>query len=340
MAPFPSGIIERQTLRQVIKVTSLDSLKKNLRGISLPFTSPFTPEGALDTSALIRNLEKWSTTGITGLVALGSTGERVHLDQNEYLAVIETARAAVPSNLSLIVGAGQQSTIGTVKEVKAAASSGADAVLVITPSFYRSAITQDVLVDYYTVVADASPVPVMLYSMPALTGITIEPESIARLSEHSNIIGVKDSSNNMDGFSETVRLCPTDFAVMTGNGTVLLDALKLGASGGILAVGCAVPEVCVDVFHVFKSGAVARAEALQTKLTPFAAAVTTRFGIGGLKKALELAGYHGGTVRAPLRMPSEDQCEEIARLYNDVVTMTKISKSGKPGNYSTSHQSA
>jgi 4-hydroxy-2-oxoglutarate aldolase len=155
--------------------------------------------------------------------------------------------------------------------------------------------------------------------MPALTGIKIEPETIARLSEHPNIIGVKDSSNDMDGFSQTISLCPTDFAVMTGNGTVLLDALKLGATGAILAVGCAAPGACLEIFNAFRSGDVVRAEALQIKLTPFAAAVTSRFGIGGLKSAMELAGYHGGTVRTPLQMPNEEQRDEIARLYSAVM---------------------
>ena len=141
----------------------------------------------------------------------------------------------------------------------------------------------------------------MLYSMPALTGIKIEPETIARLCEHPNIIGVKDSSNDIAGFNETVKKCPTEFAVMTGNGTVLLDALKAGATGGILAVGCAVPEICVELFRLFKMGELERVEALQSKLTPFAAAVTTRFGIGGLK------GSHGPrwlSRRVSTRAPS------------------------------------
>ena len=315
-----NGIIARPKLQiGKHKVSKLDVLNENLRGLSLPFTSPFDSDGKLETSSLIKNLHKWSQTNIKGLVALGSTGERVHLNQYEYVSVIETARANLPPKLSLIVGAGQQSVIGTIEEVASAANAGADAVLVITPSFYRSAINQNVLFSYYTAVADASTVPVMLYSMPALTGITIEPETIARLSEHENIIGVKDSSNNMDGFSETIRLCPTNFAVMTGNGTVFLEALKRGASGAILAVGCATPEVCIDIFNSFKSGDVRRAEELQTKLTPFAAAVTTRFGIGGLKVAMDLAGYHGGNVRAPLQMPTAEQREEIAELRKCVI---------------------
>ena len=156
--------------------------------------------------------------------------------------------------------------------------------------------------------------PVLLYSMPALTGIKIEPETIARLSEHQNIIGVKDSSNDVAGFAATVKLCPAEFAVLTGNGTVLLDALSAGATGAILAVGCVVPRICVEIFDAFNRGDEKRASLLQAKLTPLAAAVTTRFGIGGLKAALDLADYRGGTVRAPLRPPDEAARAEIARL--------------------------
>lgn len=286
----------------------------NLRGIMLPTTTPFDADGQILSDAIRDNLRAWSKKGVIGFVVLGSTGERVHLDEREYLQVIETSRAAVPRDLVFIVGAGQQSTSGTISEIRKAAHAGADAVLVITPHYYRSAINQETLVSYYRAVADASPVPLLLYSMPALTGVKIEPETIARLSEHPNIAGVKDSSNDVAGFSETMRLCPDDFAVMTGNGTVLLDALQAGATGGILAVGCVAPEVCVEIFRAFNAGEREHAAAFQSKLTPLAAAVTTRFGIGGLKAALDMAGYHGGNVRAPLQMPDEDARREIRHL--------------------------
>ncbi len=236
----------------------------DLAGILLPTTTPFDSTGQISTADITSNIKDWTARGVTGFVVLGSTGERVHLDEREYLEVIEVSRAA--SDLILIVGAGQQSTISTIKEIKNAARAGAEAVLVITPYFYRPAITQETLVSYYTAVADAAPVPVLLYSMPPLTGIKIEPETVARLSEHPNIIGVKDSSNDIAGFSRTVELCPNDFAVMTGNGTVLLDALRAGATGGILAVGCAVPEVCVEIFRAFSAGEEERAEKLQEDL--------------------------------------------------------------------------
>jgi len=293
-----------------------DKLRKQLGGLLLPATTPFTINGDVDLEALRLNISRWCGTGISGLVMLGSTGERVHLDEREYRQILDTARASVSRDLAFIVGAGQQSTLKTIEEIRVAVEAGADAVLVITPYFYRSAITQETLLNYYSAVADAAKVPMMLYSMPALTGVKIEPETIARLSDHPNIIAVKDSSNDMNGFNQTVTLSPPDFAVMTGNGTVLLDALKNGATGGILAVGCVVPEVCLEIFQSFRAGEIAQAESLQEKLTPLATAVTTRFGIGGLKAAMDLAGYTGGTVRAPLQSPDDDQRAEIKKLLD------------------------
>ena len=286
-------------------ITSID----NLKGILLPTTTPFAPDGQISKTDITSNIKAWRARGVIGFVVLGSTGERVHLDEREYLDVIEVSRAATDS--VLIAGAGQQSTINTIKEIKNAAQVGADAVLVITPYFYRPAMTQETLINYYTAVADAAPVPVLLYSMPPLTGIKIEPETVARLSEHPNIIGVKDSSSDVAGFRRTVELCPADFAVMTGNGTVLLDALRAGAIGGILAVGCVVPEVCVEIFRLFGAQEIERAQRLQEELTPLASAVTTKYGIGGLKAALDFAGYRGGAVRAPLHAPDNAARAEI-----------------------------
>lgn len=298
------------------------SSTSDLKGILLPTTTPFDPNGRISTTDITSNIKQWTARGVIGFVVLGSTGERVHLDEREYLEVIEISRAAVEG--VLIAGAGQQSTIGTINEIKSAARAGAEAVLVITPYFYRTAITQETLVSYYTAVADEAPVPVLLYSMPPLTGIKIEPETVARLSEHPNIIGVKDSSNDIAGFRRTVELCPRDFAVMTGNGTVLLDVLRAGATGGILAVGCVVPDVCVEIFRLFMAGQEKRAEELQAMLTPLAAAVTTKYGIGGLKAALDLAGYRGGSVRAPLRAPDEAARSEIKELVDRFLSPLRV----------------
>lgn len=300
------------------------NLLEKLQGLLLPTTTPFKPDGTIDRDSVQGNLARWNQEGVSGYALLGSTGERVNLDESEYVQVIETAREAVPRELAFIVGAGQQSTRGTINEVKKAADAGADAALVLTPYFYRTAITQSALITHYAAVADAATVPVILYSMPALTGIKIEPQTIAELSSHSNIIGVKDSSADIDGLRETVSLVASrendgakDFAVLTGNGTVFYDALKAGAVGGILAVGCVASALCLEVLRAVKQGEAETARLLQEKLTPLAQAVTTKYGIGGLKAALDLIGYQGGAVRAPLAAPGEAARTEILRLLEN-----------------------
>lgn len=294
---------------------------KELGGILLPITTPFHDGGGLDVAGLRLNIRKWNQKRIRGYVLLGSTGERVNLDEREYLAVIEAAREEVAigeDGHAFIVGAGQQSTIGTVNEIRrVAATVPVDAFLVITPHFYRPSITQEALIEHYERVADDSPAPVILYSMPALTGIKIEPETAARLSQHEKIIGIKDSSADLEGLTKTIKLAREDFAVLTGNGTVLHQALLAGAWGGILAVACVAPALCLEIFSAVKSGETETAARLQSKLTPLAQAVTVRFGIGGLKGALEMNGYVGGTVRAPLSLPDDNARAEIRRCLEE-----------------------
>lgn len=284
----------------------------------LPITTPFRCDGALDLDALRSNIRKWNETGIIGYVLLGSTGERVHLDEREYVEIVATAREEVSPSMRFIVGAGQQSTRGTINEIQRVTEVGSiDAVLVITPGFYRPSITQAALVDHYREVADASPVPVILYSMPALTGIRIEPETAAVLSEHENIIGLKDSSLDTELLRTTIGSVADDFAVLTGNGTVLESALSAGACGGILAVGCVATSLCLAVFQTVNSGNSDLTASLQAKLTPLAQAVTTCFGIGGLKAALDMKGWKGGLVRAPLLMPDEAARSEIRQCLEE-----------------------
>ncbi len=319
-------MLSRYSLGKMASVQTL-TMSIKLNGILLPVTTPFLANEDVDTEGLKRNLATWNSTGVIGYVVLGSTGERANLDEAEYRLVIETARDVVPDELTFIAGAGQQSTRGTIREIQAAVKVGADAVLVITPSFYKSALTQDALITHYQAVADSSTVPVILYSMPDLTGIKIEPETAARLSEHPNIIGMKDSSNDVAKFAETVRLTGNDFAVMIGNGTVLCETLQAGATGGILAVGCVAPRLCIEIYQAVQAGHMDQARGLQDKLTPLARAVTKTYSIGGLKTAMEMVGLIGGNVRAPLQRPSQAATDEIAQLLKDA-NSTSASSAG------------
>jgi 4-hydroxy-2-oxoglutarate aldolase len=292
---------------------------KDLCGLFLPITTPFHKDESLDLGGLRANIRRWNETGISGYVVMGSTGERVHLDEAEYVQVIESARREVPTNLAFIVGAGQESTRATIAETRRAAAAGADAVLVITPHFYRGAITPRILIRHYQEIADAAPVPLVLYSMPDLTGVKIEPQTIAMLSSHPNIIGIKDSSADIENLGQTLKLVrdrreisdDQDFAVLTGNGTVLFEALAAGVDGAILAVGCVATDLCSAILNAMYSEDRSSAQELQQHLTPLARAITRTYGIGGLKAALEIIGYTGGAVRAPLQAASDEALIEI-----------------------------
>lgn len=274
----------------------------------------------MDTHALQRNLERWNETSVSGYVILGSTGERVHLNEDEILEVVSTARASVPTHMAFVVGVGRHSTLESIADARRAAEAGADAVLVITPHFYRAGMTQAALSNYYEQIADASPVPVVLYNIPQNTGVSLSVDTVARLAAHANIVGIKDSSGDMVSFVELVGLVSDKFAVLTGHASLLYAALSAGAQGAILAAACAVPEVAVRIARLVERGEHVEAREWQRKFTPFARAVTTRFGIGGLKHALDLCAYAGGFVREPLSMPDEAAGREIARLLAECRT--------------------
>jgi 4-hydroxy-2-oxoglutarate aldolase len=293
----------------------------SLSGVLLPFTTPFDEDESVDLKALRSNLARWNASGVAGFVALGSTGERVHLDARERAAVVETARECVPREKSFVVGVGEQGTRGTIEECRVAARQGADAVLVLTPHFYKGAMTQAALASHFEVVADSSPAPVILYNIPQNTGVALAPETVARLSEHANIAGIKDSSGDVANFVEMIRLVgcgAKEFDLLTGHAGVFYASLASGAVGGILAAGCALPRLCVEIYEAARAGEHERARELQRRLAPAARAVTVRFGVGGLKYALDLLGYVGGPVRAPLASPDEDARREIARLLDEV----------------------
>lgn len=299
------------------KSSSRSSFGERLRGVLLPFTTPFGADGEVDAAALGANIERWNAAGVAGYVALGSTGERAHLDERERMTVVEAARPRVPRSLAFVVGVGEQSTRGTIVEARRAADAGADALLVLTPHFYRAAMSQDSLAEHFNAVADASSVPVILYNIPQNTGVALAPETVARLSGHANIAGIKDSSGDLVSFAEMLRLaggCREDFALLVGHAGVFYASLCAGACGGILAVGCCAPRLCVRIFEAFRAGEHALALELQWRLAPLARAVTTRYGIGGLKAALDLTSYAGGEVRPPLRAPGDEARAEIAAL--------------------------
>jgi dihydrodipicolinate synthase/N-acetylneuraminate lyase len=278
--------------------------------------TPFK-DGEIDPAAIQSNVRRWMAAGLGGVVALGTNGEAALLDDDEGDLVVETVRQEVPEDRTLIAGVGRESTRATIAAARRAAVLGADAVLVRTPSFYRAHVPVPALVAHYTAVADGSPVPVLLYNYAAFTGVNMAPETVARLAAHPNIAGMKETTTDGAQFVELNALVPRRFAVLAGSAPGAYTALCAGAAGAILAVACVRPQLCLRLRALTVEGRHAEALAIQQRLTPLARAVTTGFGIAGLKAAMDLSGLEGGDPRLPLRPLSSDAIDTIRTLLND-----------------------
>ena len=285
-----------------------------LSGVMPPITTPFQ-NGKLALDKLKNNFQKWNKTGLSGYLVLGSNGEAVYLNAEEKIKVVETSRGSIPNSKTMMVGTGMESTQETIRFTNQVAKMGADCALVVTPSYFKGSMKPQILYDHFIAVAESSRIGILIYNVPQFTGINLEPEWVAKLSEHSNIIGVKDSSGNIGQLSEIIHLSKKGFAVFVGSAPVFFPALCVGAVGGILAVANAVPQECVQIQNLFDKGKMKEARALQNRLTPLAKAVTTRYGIGGLKMAMDLTGYFGGNPRSPLKSPGKEVEKELKTLW-------------------------
>jgi 4-hydroxy-2-oxoglutarate aldolase len=284
-----------------------------LHGVLPPIITPFE-NGRLAIGKLKENFQKWNRTGLSGFLVLGSNGEAVYLNEREKIKVIEVSREAIPKSKIMLVGTGTESTQETIQFTNQAAKTGADCALVVTPHYFKGSMKPQILYDHFISVAESCQIGILIYNVPQFTGINMEPELVAKLSEHPNIIGIKDSSGNIDQLSEIVHLSQKKFAVFVGSAPVFFPALCVGAVGGILAVAQVAPQECVKIQNLFNKGKMDEARALQSRLTPLAKAVTAKYGIGGLKMALDLTGYFGGDPRLPLKRPGKEVEKELKRL--------------------------
>jgi len=300
---------------------------KPFAGIYTPIVTPFGFDGSVDARALAANVARWMTTPLTGLVVLGSNGEAASLDDDEADRVIDIVRAGVPSSRPLIAGTGRESTRATIAATRRAAAAGVDAVLVRTPSFFKPQMTSDAFVRHFTEVADASPVPVLLYNVTLYTGVNLLPDAVERLAVHPNVVGIKESGSDIGQIAEYVGRTPDDFTVLAGSATTLVHALCAGCDGAILALASLVPAECVSMMTLVQEKRLEEARALQRRLLPLARLVGSTHGVPGLKAALELIGYAGGQPRPPLR-PVDAEVVEILRRQLDALNSAGLSAEG------------
>jgi len=282
-------------------------------GIFPPVPTPFRKD-KLAIDELKRNMNFWNTAPVAGIVALGSNGEGPLLSRKEKIELVTACRAVLSADKKLIAGAGSESVQETIELIKALAEAGADTALVVTPFYYKPAMTHEALLKYFSVVADQSPVPILIYNVPKYSGVAIEPRTVAELSKHPNIAGMKHSSDDLAQLAEFIHAAPDKFSVISGSAGVFFAALCLGASGGILAVSNLLPEKCYQIYRDVKDGKTEQARKLQFELLEISRVLTGRYGIGGLKYAMELMGLYGGPPRLPLLPPSLAQQAEIRQF--------------------------
>ena len=288
-------------------------MSKPFAGIFTPIVTPFTAGDEMDEGALRRNVARWMTTPLTGIVVLGSNGEAAQLDDVEADRIIDVVRAEVPANRPLIAGTGRESTRGTIAATRRAAHAGVDAVLVRTPSFFKAQMNSDVLVRHYTDVAEASPIPVLLYNVTMFTGVNMQADAVERLAVHPNIVGLKESGSDVGQIAEYVSRTPDDFTVLAGSATTLYHALCAGCDGAVLALAMLLPDECVLMRELVAARRLDEALVLQRQLLPIARSVGTAHGVAGLKAALDLTGYDGGLPRPPLRPAPQAVIDSITR---------------------------
>ena len=283
----------------------------NLSGVFPALTTPFAADGSVSIEDLKQNIRKYNETGLAGYTVIGSTGESVLLSRKETETVLATVKEAAAPGMTLIAGTGAESTAETIDRTKRAAELGYQVALVKTPYYYKPVYKSENYIAHYRRVADASPIPVMLYSVPQFTGVSLEATEVAALSQHANIIGIKESSGVVQRIAEMVAAAPPSFQVLTGSASMLFPSMAVGAVGAILALASALPEQCVALFETVQRGDLAKSRDLQRALAPSSKVIVSQGGIPGVKYAMDLGGYRGGEVRLPLLPPTDAQKQAI-----------------------------
>ncbi len=293
------------------------SVISNLQGIFPPVVSPLNRRGEVDFAQFRENVSRLTGMGLGGILVAGSTGEAPYLTERERLRLVEVARQMVKPPEVLLVGTGLESTRATLRLSREAIARGADAVLVVTPAYYKSRMDGEALVAHYRAVAAGVRRPVLVYSIPQFTGIRMEPETIGRLSRLPNVVGLKESSGDLGFVRAVLKKVRPGFRLLIGSISILLDALQAGAVGAVLSQANFVPELCVGLYEAARHGQMKTARELQERLLPLAQKIAIPYGVPGIKAAVELSGFWAGPPRSPLLPVSARVRREIAQVLRE-----------------------
>lgn len=290
-----------------------------LHGIFPPIATPFNHEGEIYRAKVEHNVSRWNRTDLAGYVVSGSTGESVYLTAAEKLQLFELVAKFAAAEKTLIAGTGVEGVRETVQLTNQAAELGYKAAMVRTPHYYRNLIhTPESQLVYYRAVADQAKIPLMIYNWPQITGYDIPVDVVAQLSQHPNIIAIKESSGNLDKVKQLIASVKPGFQVLVGSAPTLADSLALGAVGAVLAYANAAPYSVITIWEAHRQRDYAAAQDWQQRIQHAAECVTVKYGIPGLKYAMDLKGYFGGPVRLPLVPVSPAARQEIEAAFDGI----------------------
>jgi 4-hydroxy-2-oxoglutarate aldolase len=277
-----------------------------ISGILPPVITPFKQSDEIDYDAFVRNIGLWNKTQLSGFLVLGSNSETPFLNEEEKLNLIELAVHSAVKDKFILAGTGLESTRETIALTNKAARLGAHAALLLTPHYYSEQMNTRALIHHYTTIAEASDIPILIYNVPKFTHLNISVEAVKILSQHPNIIGMKDSAGDLAQLEAFKNVVPPDFNLIVGSAAILYPAFQLGIRSAILAPANCLPNECANVQLLLNEGKSQQALELQARLIPVNKAVTDTYGIAGLKYACSLFGYEGGSIRSPL-LPIDDE---------------------------------
>lgn len=297
------------------------STNSKIDGILPPICTPFKNQKnePIAWKHLENNLKLWERIPFKGYVVHGSNGEYPFLTTDERIDLVHAVRESTDKNKIIIAGASAESLKTTLQTCESMAKKKADYVLILPPSFYKNRMTDAALFKYFTEVADRSPLPVIIYNMPANTTIDITFELCIDLASHPNIVAMKDSGGNIPKLGlinqQLKQMNNRDFSVIAGSAGFLLDALKVGCTGGICALANVLGSELIELYENFLNGKLQEAEIIQKKIIEPNTHVTRLFGVAALKASLDASGFYGGPVRVPLLPLNEDEYEKVKNSF-------------------------
>ena len=290
----------------------------NLAGLYPPIVTAFNEDESVAYDKLELNLQKWAAQPLDGVIMPGSNSEAAFMTTEERLEIMKVcADVLKPAGKRLVAGTGMETTAQTILMTQKAADLGAEAVLVIPPCFFKAGMKHDVLLAHYRAVADESPLPILVYNVPAFTGVDFAPKTLIALAAHPRIVGMKDSSATVTKIANVLAAVP-DFQVFAGTGSALLPFLSIGAAGGVMALANFAAKPLRKLYEAFQAGRNEEAKQIQLSLAHINTAVTGTYGVPGLKYAMDQSGFYGGPTRRPLLPLGAEGRKVIDRLLAEL----------------------